>query len=226
MRCSPTYRSLPPGASAASSRLLRNERLISVTCSEVHDGWPMRCSSGTQPLLVAYTVINALGSFDRGGRALATVFDGGDDDKIALLWREAWDRADPDNMRAAIRLARERDVSDDPLADLAANVNIRAKAKLSDCASVRDHERPASPDVRAGVRLRLLLDDRDRSTTSIPPRRRFVCEMIRRRPARQFSANPALYDQPLTSSVNGSVGHPYRQPICTVPNRAGSLAAG
>lgn len=129
------HRALRPEWNALEEVALAHSTRLEVEVSVAGRGrWavPVPVFVSTEPLLVAFTDIEALASFDRGGHAIATLFGGGDRDKIALLWREAWERGDPDNMRDAIRLAREREVTEDPLVAMAATQATNGKAKLTD----------------------------------------------------------------------------------------------
>ena len=68
---------------------------------------PARGHVGRSPLRFSIAETADLGSYEVGGRAVATLFPGGDRDKVALAWADAWSRAQAGEGGARMRRAEE-----------------------------------------------------------------------------------------------------------------------
>ena len=99
---------------------------------------PVQVFASEHHRLVAFRDPDALGRHEIGGMAIAALFDDARAAALAPLWEIAWQRADPENLREKVRLAREDPVEDDPLKTLMENAGRRKAAK----ALVDDRDEP------------------------------------------------------------------------------------
>jgi hypothetical protein len=73
---------------------------------------PVPVFASTDCRLIAFRDSEALGSYDVGGMAIAALFGESWTTPLSPLWELAWKRADPDDLREKVRLAREEDVDE------------------------------------------------------------------------------------------------------------------
>lgn len=79
--------------------------------------------------LIAFRDPDALGRLEFGGMAVASRFGKEWTTALAPLWEIAWQRADPENLREKVRLAREDPTTGDPLKEIIDSAVGRKAAK-------------------------------------------------------------------------------------------------
>ncbi len=106
---------------------------------------PARAHVTQEPLQFAFADEDAVGAADVGGRAVATLFRGGDRDKVALAWANSWARAFAGDHSAAVRLAEEHEEEDEDILE-------SLFAQAADATSARARQREQKPEAKAAAR--------------------------------------------------------------------------
>jgi hypothetical protein len=93
------------------------EVLVPLTSNDTRAA-PVEVFASSTHRLIAFRDPEALGRLEIGGMAIGALFGEQWTMVLAPLWEVAWTRADPDNLREKVRLAREQPTQGDPLKQL------------------------------------------------------------------------------------------------------------
>lgn len=89
---------------------------------------PIDVFASAEDGLIAFRDPDALGRREHGGAAIAALLRHPDPFAIGAQWEVAWHRADPENLRERVWVARQQEVTGDPMADLRTRTGDGAKA--------------------------------------------------------------------------------------------------
>jgi hypothetical protein len=105
------------------------EVLVPIGPGEIYAA-PIDVFASAEDGLIAFRDPDALGRREHGGAAIAALLRHPDPFVIGAQWEVAWHRADPENLRERVWVARQQEVAGDPIGDLRRRTGGGARALI------------------------------------------------------------------------------------------------